>query len=164
LSQKKNRALYWPIGIFLAILGVVGLSIWTINVANTHPVVMDDFYFEKYQDVDYDYNKIKLSQKAFDKKYDIKYNISEFKQGDNSLVLSIMTKKNKPVNDATIMIRVTRPYTKDQDKDLKVISKENGSYKLSSFNIDSIGRWQILAKITVGDLTSFTKTDINATK
>jgi nitrogen fixation protein FixH len=75
-----------------------------------------------------------------------------------------MTKDNKPVNDAKIMVRITRPYTKYQYKDLKVISKENGSYKLSSFNIDSIGRWQILAKVTVGDLTSFTKTDINATK
>ena len=164
MSEKKNRALHWPIGIFLSILGLVALSVWTIKVANSNPVVMDDFYFGKYQDVDHNYNKIKLSQIAFDKKYDIKYNLTEFKQGDNSLVLSIMTKDKKPVNDAKIMVRITRPYTKEQDKDLKVISKENGSYKLSSFNIDSIGRWQILAKITVGELTSFTKTDINATK
>jgi len=164
LEEKKNKALHWPIGIFLAIMAVVALGVWTIGVANKNPVVMDDFYFEKYQDVDHDYNKIRKSQIAFDKHYNIKYNLKEFHQGENSLVVTVTDKSNAPVTTAEIMVKITRPYTKKQDKSLKVISKDNGNYKLSSFNIDSIGRWQILAKVTVGDMTSFTKTDVNATK
>jgi len=164
LSEKKNKALHWPIGIFLAILAVVGLGIWTINVANSNPVVMDEFYFDKYQDVDYNYNKIKKSQIAFDKKYDISYDINKLNIGDNTLVISVMTKDKKPVEDAKIKVKITRPFTNKQDIDLKVVSSENGRYKMTPFKIDTIGRWQILSKVQVGDLISFTKTDINATK
>jgi len=164
LSEKKNKALHWPIGIFLAILAVVGLGIWTINVANSNPVVMDEFYFDKYQDVDYNYNKIKRSQMAFDKKYDINYDVDTFKIGDNSLVITVMTKDAKPVENAKIQVKITRPFTNKQDMDLKVVSSENGNYKMSPFKIETVGRWQILSKVQVGDLVSFTKTDINATK
>jgi len=164
LSEKKNKALHWPIGIFLAIMAVVGLGIWTIGVANSNPVVMDEFYFDKYQDVDHNYNKIKISQMNFDKKYDIKYDIDSLKLGENSLVVTVLTKDSKPVDNADIKVKITRPFTNKQDMDLKVVSSENGKYKLSPFKIDTIGRWQILSKVQVGELVSFTKTDINATK
>lgn len=164
MSEKKNKALHWPIGIFLSIVALVILSIWTIQKANEYPVVMDDFYFDKYQDVELNYNKIQKAQMAFDKNYNLSHNLKELKLGKNTLVLTITDKQNNPVNNAKVQVKITRPFTNEQDKILKIISKNDGVYKLSSFEIDTIGRWQILSKVSVGDKVSFTKTDINATK
>jgi len=164
MSEKKNRALHWPIGIFLAIMALVALSIWTIQKANENPVVTDDFYFGKYQDVEINYNKIQESQIAFDKKYNITSDAKEFKIGQNSLTLTITDKQGSPISKALVQVKITRPFTREQDMMLKVVSNENGVYKLSPFKIDTVGRWQILSKVTVGDDTSFSKTDINATK
>jgi len=164
MNEKKNRALHWPIGIFLAIVAVVILGIWTIEKANENPVVIDDFYFDKYQDVELNYNKIQEAQIAFDKKYNITSDTKEFKIGENSLTLTITDKQGNPVSTAIVKVKITRPFTREQDMMLKVLSHENGIYKLSPFKIDTVGRWQILSKVSVGDATSFTKTDINATK
>ena len=164
MNEKKNKALHWPIGILLAIMAVVILGIWTINKANENPVVMDDFYFGKYQDVENNYIAIQKSQIAFDKNYNISKNLTEFKLGQNSLNITIKDKANNPVENAKVMVKITRPFTKKQDMDLKVTSKKDGVYTLSQFDIKEEGRWQILSKVTVGDKTSFTKTDVNATK
>ena len=164
MSEKKNKALHWPIGIFLAIMAVVVLGIWTIQKANENPVVMDEFYFDKYQDVELNYDKIQKSQIAFDKNYNISKNLTEFKLGQNTLELTLTDKSNKPVNSAKVIVKITRPFTNKQDIELNVTSVKDGVYRLSSFTIKEIGRWQILSKVSVGDKTSFTKTDINATK
>ena len=164
MSEKKNKALHWPIGIFLAIMALVVLSIWTIQKANENPVVMDDFYFGKYQDVEHNYLAIQKSQIAFDKNYEIFNNLTELKLGENSLSITIKDKANNPVDSAKVIVKITRPFTKEQDINLKVISVKDGVYNLSPFDIKEEGRWQILSKISVGDKTSFTKTDLNATK
>ncbi len=164
MKKKKNKALHWPIGIFLAIMAVVAMGAWTIGVANSNPVIMDDFYFDKYQDVELNYNEIQKSQMAFDKKYNISKNLDNFKLGDNELVLKIVTKDNQPVEDANITVKITRPISNKEDMNLNVISIKNGNYKLSPFEIKSEGRWQILSKVQVGELVSFSKIDINATK
>ncbi len=164
MSEKKNKALHWPIGIFLAIMAVVGMGIWTLKKANDNPVVMDEFYFGKYQDVELNYNKIQESQIAFDKNYNISKNLKKLNIGNNTLIITVTDKSNNPVKSAKIMVKITRPFTNKQDRNLKVISQKNGVYTFSPFNIDKIGRWQILSKVSVGDKTSFTKTDVNATK
>ena len=163
-NNKKNKALHWPIGIFLAILAVVGLGIWTISVANKNPVVMDEFYFDSYQNVDHNYYKIQQSQIEFDKRYNISYNLDSFNLGKNILEIKVQTKDNKPVENAKILVKITRPFTNKQDIDLNVTSENNGIYKMTPFNITHEGRWQILSKVQVGKFTSFKKTDINATK
>ncbi len=164
MNEKKNKALHWPIGIFLAIMAVVAMGVWTIKKANDNPVVMDEFYFGKYQDVELNYNKIQESQIAFDKNYNFSCNLNKLNIGDNTLTITISDKSNAPVENAKIMVKITRPFTNKQDRNLKVISQKNGVYTFPSFNIDKVGRWQILSKVTVGDKTSFTKTDVNATK
>ncbi len=164
MSEKKNKALHWPIGIFLAIVAVVILGVWTIQKANENPVVMDEFYFDKYQDVEHNYIAIQKSQIAFDKNYNISKNLTEFKLGQNTLKLTLTDKSNNPIDNAKVIVKITRPFTNKQDIELNVTSVKDGVYRLSSFTIKELGRWQILSKVSVGDKTSFTKTDINATK
>ncbi len=164
MEEKKNKALHWPIGIFLATIAVVILSIWTIQKANENPVVMDEFYFDKYQNVELNYNEIQKKQKLFDDNYRFSYNLKELKIGPNKLTITLKDILGNSINDANVTIKLTRPFTNKQDINLKVISIEDGVYRLNDFNISQIGRWQILSKISKGDAVSFSKTDINATK
>ena len=48
-KQKRN---YWPHAIVLAIFGVAGLCVWTVNMAVDNPIEIDSFYFDSYQNVE----------------------------------------------------------------------------------------------------------------
>jgi hypothetical protein len=166
-KQSKLSELRWPIGIILAICGVVALGVWTIEQANIKPVVMDDYYFESYQDVEANINDIRAKQAAFDKKYNVQLLTDvPFIIGKNSLAIKLTTKANNlPVADANITVKITRPDTDKYDKRPKVTEYEKGVYHLKPFDIEKIGRWQIMTKITTPDaLVSFSKTEVNATK
>ncbi len=163
-KESKLSELRWPIGIILSIFGLIALSIWTIQQANIKPVVMDDFYFDTYDNVDRNINEIIIKQQKFDKKYVVSYNKNSFTVGENDLVITIREKENSDaVKDADITVKITKPDTAKFDKRPKVTSYEDGKYKLENFMIEKMGRWQILTKITIDDLTSFTKTEVNAT-
>jgi len=86
-KQSKLSELRWPIGIILAIFGLIGLSIWTIEQANINPVVEDDFYFDTYQNVERNINDIIKKQQAFDKKYTVSLDAKKFILGKNSVSL-----------------------------------------------------------------------------
>jgi hypothetical protein len=165
-KQSKLSELRWPIGIILSIFGLIALSIWTIKQANIKPVVMDDYYFEDYRNVDADINTILLKQQAFDKKYNVSINKKTFTVGENTLVITLLEKEgNTPVSDANITVKITKPDTDKFDKMLKVTGYKNGQYKFETFQVEKIGRWQIMTKIvTPDDLASFSKTEVNATK
>ena len=164
-KQSKLSELRWPIGIILAILGLILLSVWTIKQANRNPVVVDDFYFDSYQNVERNINDIIKKQQAFDQKYNVAIDAKAFQVGQNRLVVTIITKANAPVNDANITVKITRPDTDEFDKKPKLKNHQNGIYTFEPFDIEKIGRWQILTKITTPDqLVSFTKTEVNATK
>ncbi len=164
-KQNKLSELRWPIGIVLSIFGLIALSIWTIQQANIKPVVMDDFYFDTYDNVDRNINDILIKQQKFDEKYIITYDKEGFSVGTNNLGIKIISKtKNSPVENANIKIKITKPDTAQFDKMPKIADYKNGEYITEEFPIEKIGRWQIMAKITINDLTSFTKTEVNATK
>ena len=164
-KQSKLSELRWPIGIILAIFGLILLSIWTIEQASHNPVVEDDYYFDTYQNVERNINDIIKKQQAFDKKYNVAIDAKAFEVGQNTLAVTIMTKANTPVNDANITVKITRPDTDEFDKKPKLKNLQNGIYTFETFDIEKIGRWQIMTKIATPDqLISFTKTEVNATK
>ena len=165
LKQKsKLSELKWPIGIIISIMCVMALGVWTIKQANIQPVMMDDYYFESYGDVDENINDILLSQQKFDKKYNFNFNTKAFHIGENILKMNILTKDGKKeISDANITIKITRPDTNQFDKMLKVTNNNQGMYTFEKFDIQKLGRWQIKTKISIGDLTSFSTTEVNAT-
>ena len=164
-KQSKLSELRWPIGIILAILGLILLSIWTIEQANKQPVVMDDYYFDTYQNVEMNINDIIRKQQAFDKKYDVTVAATAFNLGKNRVAITLKTKEGQPVDDANITVKITRPDTDIYDQKPKVVSVSEGRYRFEEFNISRIGRWQIMTKITTPDqLVSFSKTEVNATR
>lgn len=163
--MSNNKANYWPHFIVASIFGVAGLCVWTVKIAVEHPVEMDSFYFDSYQNVDQDYNNIILQQQAFDKKYSVDIANNNFIIGMNSLTVSIKDLAGeKVISDANVTVVITRPDTQRLDKKPKVLSVYNGVYTFSNFDIQKLGRWQIMSKVTIGELTTFKKLEVNATK
>ncbi len=163
MSDKKRN--YWPHGIILATFGVLGLSIWTINIASKNPVYMDNAYLTDYRDVDANINELVAKERLFDSRYTIAIEPKRFIVGNNTITITIQEiNGTESVNDANITVLITRPDTDVYDKKLKPKSVENGRYVFDQFDIEKLGRWQILTKITLGESAAFKKTEVNATK
>ncbi len=163
--MSKERVNYWPHAIILAICGVGGLCVWTVNIAVHNPIELDSFYFDSYQNVELNYNDIIKKQKAFDKKYQVVVPHDELTyEKENTLVLDVKTLEGAAVDDANVTIVLTRPDTNKFDKKPKLLSVKEGHYTFAPFVADKLGRWQILSKVTIGELTSFNKLEVNATK
>ncbi len=163
--MSKSKSNYWPHAITLAIFGVAGLCVWTVNIAVNNPVELDSFYFDSYQNVEQNYNDIINSQKAFDKKYQVQILKEGFVLGTNSVILDVKEiEGDKAINDANITLVITRPDTRRYDKKPKLLSANQGKYTFESFDIQKLGRWQIMSKVTVDGLTTFKKLEVNASK
>jgi hypothetical protein len=163
--MSKAKSNYWPHFILLSIFGVAGLCVWTVNIAVNNPVEIDSFYFDSYQNVELNYNDIVRKQTAFDKKYSVIVPKENFTMGqENQLVLKVQEIiGNRAVEDANVTIVVTRPDTHRFDKKPKLLSTQNGIYTFEPFIVNKPGRWQIMSKVTIGELTSFNKLEVNAT-
>ena len=64
---------YWPHAIVISLILIVASCVATIILAVKNPVEMDEFYFERYQNVDENINEIEASQRRFDDKYALKF-------------------------------------------------------------------------------------------
>jgi nitrogen fixation protein FixH len=153
----------WPIGIVISIIAVAFMCIWTIKVAQSNPVQLDNTYFTSYQDLDMNANKIILEQQAFDKKYKIIIAQKDFIIGENSIEIKLTDKEQNAINNANIDVVITRPHTTATDKKLSVLSSKDGVYKMSHFEVKELGRWQIQSKVMIDNLTAYNKLEVNAT-
>ena len=162
MSNKKSN--YWPHSIVLSIFAVIGMCAWTIKIAVENPVEEDYSYFSKYQTVDADINKIILKEQAFNEKYSVNVANDNFIIGENSIQLKVSKKEdNSSIEGAKVKLVVTRPHTSKSDQDLKLLSDNDGIYKFEPFEIKKLGRWQIVSRVTIGELEAFQKLEVNAT-
>lgn len=148
--MTKDAGRKWPIIIGLSIIGVIGLSIATVKIAISNPVEMSDYGMQNYHLYDRDVNRIIQSKIAFDAKYDIAFLTGQISEAGTVLEYRITDKAGAPVNDAKIEAVLTRPDTTKLDVNATLSSVNEGKYTFESVNLPKHGRWDILAKITVG--------------
>ncbi len=161
--SKKEGINFWPYAIITSIFAVMGMCVWTVNVAINNPVEEDYSYFLKYQAVNEDINDILVKEKAFNEKYNVVLSNKNFTIGQNSFELKVTDKEGTPIDVAKIKVGITRPHTSKEDQDLKFLSENNGVYKFEPFEIKDLGRWQIVSRVTVGEVEAFQKLEVNAT-
>ena len=142
---------------------IAGACVWTVKIAQSLPVEMDNTYFAKYQDVDENINEIIMSQRAFEAKYKINIEQKDFIIGNNTVEMKITDKQNAAINGATVDIVVTRPHTTSTDKTLVAVAHKNGIYKFEPFEVKELGRWQIQSRVSINDLVAYNKLEVNAT-
>ncbi|KFL33524.1 MULTISPECIES: FixH family protein [unclassified Sulfurospirillum] len=162
MAKVKTERNYYPHAVIGMILGMVVACGWVIKIATDNPVEMDTFYMEKYQKVDHSINKILDLQAKFDAKFDLAYSTEKFEIGDNSITIRLTDKSGQPVNDANMMMMLSRPDSNKENKEMKPSHVENGNYTFGPFEINKPGRWQILSKIEVGEFKGYHKNEAYA--
>jgi nitrogen fixation protein FixH len=141
----------WPFGVGLAITCVFCFGVITVVVTNKADVQLSDDYMTNYQDADVNVNDYINAKIAFNKNYDVEY-ITESIGGENPKIqYSVKDKAGNPVNNAKILIAISRPETTKYDQKLQNPKVENGIYTFEDVKFPKEGVWNIIAKVTVGD-------------
>lgn len=163
----ENKELnLWPHAIItMIILGIIAGG-WTIKIALDNPVELDNYYFEKYQDVKRDMNEIMEKQDEFDANFAINYGIESIKLNQEFFVpIKIQNKiNNSYVKDANIAFMLTRPDTNKLNVELSAIKAKDDIFTFGPLKVDKIGRWQILTKIEINGKVGFFTKEVNATQ
>lgn len=147
----KNPGTKWPIIIAVSTLMVIGFSILTIKAAINNPVEMSDYGMQKYQEYDTNANDIINAKIAFDKKYSIAFITPQISEINATIAYRVSDKGGKAIDDAKIEVILTRPDTTKLDINLTNPTVSNGEYTFKSVTLPKQGRWDILAKVRVGN-------------
>lgn len=127
-NSPANKKTFWPYGILLSLFAIVGACIATIIYASNYPVYEDDSFLSKYQEVDYNFNEIKLKDENFKNSYQVSLNLKpqidkkkrEFYEVKPAQVLVFRVAErndlSKSASDINATLLLTRPHTNKQDE------------------------------------------------
>jgi hypothetical protein len=149
--MQRDPGKKWPWIVLGSILGVVGLSYWTVNIALKNPVQLSDLDMQDYRHFEHDANENIRARIAFDKKYSVEYVTETFKPETATLKFKVTTRAGAPVDDADITVRLTRPGTHEYDRNVSVDTVKEGVYTFKTVTLPKAGRWDVLSSITVGN-------------
>lgn len=147
----KNPGTKWPIIIALSIIGVIGACVATIKVAINNPVEMSEYGMQNYHEYDRDANDIIEAKIAFDKKFTIAFLTPQITEKGSVLEYKINDKQGNAVNNAIVEVILTRPDLNMYDINLSNPAVSEGKYTFSSVDLPKAGRWDIMAKISIGN-------------
>ncbi|MCX6075823.1 MAG: FixH family protein [Campylobacterales bacterium] len=154
--MKKNSGKIWPYAISISIALIFGAGVTTIVIATSSPVQKSDAYMMDYHEADAKANELIESRIAFDKKYKIEYITDSLNCNGSVIKYKVSDLNSKKVDDANITVVLTRPDGHQYDKELSNPTiEENGVYSFASINLEKEGRWDIMAKVSVGDLQRY---------
>lgn len=127
-NPPTNKKTFWPYGILLSLFAIVGACVATIIYASNYPVYEDDSFLGKYQEVDYNFNEIKLQDENFKNSYQVSLNLKpqidkkkrEFYEVKPAQVLVFRVAErndlSKKASDINATLLLTRPHTNKQDE------------------------------------------------
>jgi nitrogen fixation protein FixH len=150
--MSKSKGMHWPYGIALSFVLVFALIVMTIIVASDNKVEDADLYMQNYHDADANANEIIIAEIAFKKKYSISFATPKLDPKGTVIAYKLTDKLGNPVTDASLEVVVTRPNTHAHDMTLtNPTVSVDGIYAFDAVALPLEGRWDIMAKITVGD-------------
>ncbi len=147
----KNPGTKWPIIIALSIVGIIGACVVTIKVALNNPVQMSDYGMQNYHTYDTNVNDIINAKIAFDQKYAVAFLTPQIDEKETVIEYRVSDKSGNGINDAVVEVVLTRPDNTDFNINLVQPTVEDGKYTFKAVELPKVGRWDILAKIRVGD-------------
>lgn len=153
--MKIDSGKIWAYSIAGAILLVFGFCVATVVITSTLPVENSDTNMMYYQDADANANKLIKAKIAFDREYKIQYVTDGINCETTNLRYKVMDLNNNPVDSAKIKVIVTRPNNHKHDQELNNPTYEDGIYSFRTISLPQKGRWDIMAKVSVGDLQRY---------
>jgi len=141
----------WPIGVIASTIFIIIACGVTIYIALLQPVQEDADMMMDYQTLDANANDIIVAGLIFNKKYSLKYTGESVSQEGSTLSYELIDKEGKAVNNAKFDVVLSRPILSGSEIFLKEPKIENGNYIFNNVKVSKKGRWNILAKVSVGD-------------
>lgn len=145
----------WPYAIGTSIIFIFGACVATIVVTSQMPVEKSDTYMMAYQDADAQANELIQAEIEFNKKYKIEYINNGISLTNSTLEYKVTDLENNPIENAKIDVIITRPNNHKNDQELKSPKYENGIYTFENVTLPIDGRWDIMAKLSIGDNQRF---------
>jgi nitrogen fixation protein FixH len=152
---SKSSGRIWPYAIGLAITLVFGACVATVVITHTAPVQNSDTYMMSYHQADANANEIIEARIAFDKKYKIEYQTEGLSLENSEIKYKITDIDGNAVDNATLKVIVTRPNEHKYDQELLNPSVKDGVYSFASVKLAEAGRWDIMAKVDIGENQRF---------
>jgi nitrogen fixation protein FixH len=152
---SKSSGRIWPYAIGASIVLVFGACVATIVVTSKMPVEKSDTYMMGYHEADANANEIIEAQIAFDKKYKIEYKTELLSQENSQIKYKITDIDGNSVDNANLKVVVTRPNNHKHDQELVNPSVSEGVYTFASIKLPEPGRWDIMAKVDIGENQRF---------
>lgn len=153
--MSKSNGQIWPYAIVISIILIFAAGVTTVVIATKSPVEKSDAYMMDYHEADAKANDLIEARIAFDKKYKIEYITDSLSMSDSTIKYKVSDVDSKKVCDANITVVITRPDSHQYDKQLSNPTVENGVYSFKSIKLEKEGRWDIMAKVSVGDLQRY---------
>jgi len=141
----------WPIGVIVSTILIIIACGVTIYIALLQPVQEDADMMMDYHSLDRNANDIIAAGLIFNKKYSLKYTGEPVSQDGSRLSYQVLDKDGNVVNDARFNVVLSRPILSGSEITLGEPRVENGNYIFDDVKVTKKGRWNILAKVSVGD-------------
>jgi nitrogen fixation protein FixH len=146
----------WPFAISTAILTFFGAIVFSITlILDKAPVQRSDSYMMGYHEADLKANEIIQAKIDFNKKYKIAYETESLAQEGSTIKYRITDLEGNGVNNANVEMVITRPDNHQYKQQLTNPHIQNGVYSFSNFTLAKPGRWDIMAKVTIGENERF---------
>lgn len=150
MSQKSSGKI-WPYIVGGSITLVFGMCVATVMVTSKADIQESNAYLSKYQDADARANELIYARIEFDKKYNVAY-VTEGIGGESpQLKYKVTDKDGNAVNDAELLVDISRPETAKFNQELKNFTVENGVYSFDGAQFPKVGVWNLIAKVKVGN-------------
>lgn len=153
--MKFSSGKIWPYALGIAILGFFGAIVFSITFIVKEAPVQVSADMMNYHEADTNANQLIEAEIAFNKKYKIAYITEGLSQESSIVKYRISDLENNPVSDAIIKVIITRPDNNNYTQELMNPSVANGIYTFSSVTLAQAGRWNVMAKVDVGELTRY---------
>ena len=142
---------HWPIGIITATIFIICACALTIYIALLQPVQEDADMMLAYHELDANANDIIVANIIFNQKYDLTYTGEAVSQEGSTLSYKLVDKQGQSINNAEFKVILSRPILEASDIVLGEPRVDNGNYIFENVKVSKKGRWNILAKVVVGN-------------
>jgi len=149
--MNKNSGRAWPYAIGASIILVAGFCVATVVVTSKANIQESDAYMTHYQEANMIANDVIKAKIKFDNKYKIEYITKQITKENSKLLYKVTDINEKPIDDAKILLSISRPETKEFNKKVDNFSVQDGLYSFNKIDFPKDGIWNIIAKISIGD-------------
>jgi nitrogen fixation protein FixH len=153
--MSKSNGRIWPYAISISIILVFGACIATIMVAVKLPVEKSDTYMMGYHEANDRADEIIENRIAFDKIYKVEYITDALSLDNTVLKYRISDVNGNAINEANVKAIITRPNNHKNDQELVDFVVNDGVYTFSSVTLPLEGRWDVMAKVKIGENQRF---------